>query len=1055
MNDISCKAAIFDLDGVITRTATVHFKAWKRMFEEFLKEHTGGEDFREFTYEKDYIPYVDGKPRYDGVDSFLRSRDIEIPYGSPDDPPDKKSVCGLGNRKNDLFRQTVSEDGVEVYESTVSLVHELRRHGVKTGVVSSSKNCTYILEQTGLIDLFETVVDGQVAKEHDLAGKPAPETFLFAARELGVKPGDSMMVEDALSGVESGRRGNFGLVVGVSRTGNVEEMYAHGADWVVDDLEQLTLEETERWFQIERRRDAWNLTYHGYAPEEERLREALTTVGNGYMGSRGAIETETITDDLHYPGTYIAGLFNRLPTDVHGKTIYNNDLVNCPNWLFFQMRIGDGPYFRIDELELLEYTHNLNMRNGVTSRRMRLKDGAGNITLVESNRIVSMDEPHLAALQVTITPQNYSETVTVRSGLDGRVYNYGVARYRELNQQHLDPVAAEDHGDHISLVTRTNHSEVTIFMRAHTAAFHGTQSVSAERTVVAEEGFIVEELTLHPGEKESVTLEKSVGIASSRDPDLTDPEQRVRAIATAGESFDTLLKNHEKHWHELWDRADVRIEGDRFAQRIVRLHIYHLLATASPHNSRNDVGMPARGLHGEAYRGHYFWDELFTLPFFNLNFHDITRSFLVYRYRRLDKARENARKIGAEGAMYPWQSADSGAEESQELHYNPRSGEWDPDLSRNQRHISIAIAYNIFSYVRASGDNEFLHSYGAEMILEIARFWASTAFHDSDDRYHTSGMMGPDEFHEKYPNAEEGGFRDNAYTNIAAAWLLHHAAETFHALPESVRERLSKRIALRPEEPEAWRHVARGLTVVWSKDGIISQFDGYMDLEELDWSHYRNTYANIRRMDRILKAEDDTPDRYKVAKQADALMPFFLFEPETVKQTLEMMGYPVEDIAKLLEKNYDYYQARTSHGSTLSYVVHAALLRYISGREREAWEWFLEALKSDVFDTQGGTTLEGIHCGVMGGTIEIIVRNFAGVRLRDNLIEVNPHLPPEWTTVQFSVTHQKRQFDFSITRDSISVQQKAAEGADLPDAYVQIGGHKHLLESDPLVLSYG
>ena len=212
---------------------------------------------------------------------------------------------------------------------------------------------------------------------------------------------------------------------------------------------------------------------------------------------------------------------------------------------------------------------------------------------------------------------------------------------------------------------------------------------------------------------------------------------------------------------------DIRISGDREAQRLVRLHMYHMMVAASPHHAGLDSGIPPRGLHGEAYRGHIFWDELYILPLYNLHFPEVVKSVLMYRYRRLDAARAYATEYGFEGAMFPWQSGSDGREETQIIHLNPLSGEWGDDYSSLQRHISLAIAYNVWNYYHATGDLDFMRQYGAEMLLDICKFWASKSkFDETDGRYHIDRVMGPDEFHEKLPGSEKGGLTDNAYSNI-------------------------------------------------------------------------------------------------------------------------------------------------------------------------------------------------------------------------------------------------------------------------------------------------
>jgi beta-phosphoglucomutase family hydrolase len=241
-------AVIFDMDGVITRTAVVHSHAWKRMFDEYLRfrETTHGEPFREFTHARDYLAFVDGRPRYRGVEAFLQSRGISLPFGVPEDAPRQETVCGLGNRKNEFFNQVLEEEGVGLYEATVGLIRELLARGVKVGVATSSKNCLPILEKAGLTRLFETRVDGVVSAQLNLKGKPEPDIFTTASDNLGVPYHRAIVVEDAVSGVQAGARGGFALVIGVARENNAPELKASGADVVVADLAELNADQMDR-----------------------------------------------------------------------------------------------------------------------------------------------------------------------------------------------------------------------------------------------------------------------------------------------------------------------------------------------------------------------------------------------------------------------------------------------------------------------------------------------------------------------------------------------------------------------------------------------------------------------------------------------------------------------------------------------------------------------------------------------------------------------------------------------------------------------------------------
>lgn len=243
-------AVIFDMDGVVTRTALVHARAWEKMFNEYLRsrERQFDEPFPQFTHEADYLPFVDGRPRYEGVSSFLKSRSISIPFGNPDDKPGKDTVCGLGNRKNELFNQTLEEEGVGVYDSTIAFVKELLRRGVRVGIATSSKNCALILKKAGIAGLFETCVDGVVAAALGLKGKPDPDIFTTACDSLGVRYDRAVVVEDAVSGVQAGSKGQFGLTLGVARQNNILELLLNGADIVVTDLSEISIEDIDRWF---------------------------------------------------------------------------------------------------------------------------------------------------------------------------------------------------------------------------------------------------------------------------------------------------------------------------------------------------------------------------------------------------------------------------------------------------------------------------------------------------------------------------------------------------------------------------------------------------------------------------------------------------------------------------------------------------------------------------------------------------------------------------------------------------------------------------------------
>lgn len=1017
------KGAIFDLDGVITGTAKVHSLAWESMFNGYLKEwaEQNSEPYVPFDPEEDYLKYVDGKPRMEGVKSFLASRDIELPFGELDDIPEKETVCGLGNRKNSLFTEILVKEGPEVYTTSVELIEKLIEAGIRIGIASSSRNCRLILELAGLEHLFETRVDGEVSIELGLKGKPNPDIFVTAASNLGLEPHECVVVEDAISGVQAGARGNFGLVLGIAREIEGGKLRQEGADIVVRDLGEITIEEIETWFTEGLEREGWNLTYNEFVPKEEKLRETLTAIGNGYLGIRGAWEGSSASAH-HYPGTYIAGIFNRLPSEVHGQTIQNNDFVNTTNWLPVMFRIGGGEIIDPFEQELLSYRQNLDFRNGVMERELVFRDNLGRITRLTSRRFASMDNPHLCALRFVFRPVNYSAEVEFITAIDATVENKGVARYSELASNHLEQRSSSHEGGTMTMEVQTNVSHYRLATATRTAVMRHGKEVEVARTIESRERYIGESFRMALTPDNSCTIEKIAAIHTSLDQGAGDVSEAARKSLSGPCTFDALYAAHQAAWEKIWEQCDITVRGDRFSQKVLRLHAYHLVCTASPHNPKIDAGMPARGLNGESYRGHIFWDELYILPFFNQNFPEIAKALLMFRYNRLEEARQYALDNGYKGAMFPWQTADDGLEDTQTIHFNPKSGNWDPDHSRRQRHVSIAVFYNTWRYVYNTGDTAFLNEYGAELLFEIARFWSSIAVCAPESgKYHIEGVMGPDEFHEALPGSGKEGLRDNGYTNIMTVWLLQKALETREQMEPAALQKLTAKIGLEEEEVERWRTIAKQLNIPIDQKGIIEQFEGYMGLQELDWEHYRTKYGNIHRMDRILRAEGDSPDNYKVAKQADVLMTFYNLDPAEVVRIIEETGHESPDAATLVRQNYAYYEPRTSHGSTLSKVVHCVISSYLEGGRETAWSWFSEALRSDINDTQGGTTQEGIHCGVMAGTIDVVTRYFAGISFQAERLNVCPNMPEAWKGLAMKVRFRTNNYLVAIDRGKVAV----------------------------------
>jgi trehalose-phosphatase len=1259
-------AVIFDMDGVVTDTASIHAKAWRSMFDDFLagRPEREGENHALFT-EDDYRHFVDGKPRHDGVADFLASRGITLDRGDSTDAPTRDTVCGLGNRKQEIFRRLITH-GVPKFDSTVALIRRLQDAGLGTGLYSASRNCEHVLDAADIGDLFLVRVDGVIAAELGLPGKPDPAVLLETARRLQVHPDRCVIVEDAEAGVTAGRNGGFGFVLGVDRTGQDGRLTEHGADAVVTDLADVTVRSGDRrlstlpdalrcrpqlktaltfrralvlldfdgtlspisddpasarplpgvvealttlaercdvavlsgrdladvrarvgidgiWYAgshglelcgpdgtrhendsaapttaelervatdvrdrlktidgviVEHKRFAvavhyrnvhpkevggvlstvheiarsaglrvtpgrkvieiqpdidwdkaktvawilelidgaeaallpiyvgdnvtdedgfdavrydgigiavasigegdrstaaqfvvngleavltlierladdvsaedteptgpWSMTFEGYDPDTERLREALCAVGNGYTVARGCAP-ESQADDAHYPGTYVAGLYNRLSDEISGQKVENESVVNLPNWLPLTFRINGGPWFDIDHAEVLSYRQWLDLRRATLHRRFRIRDTAARTTTVTQSRFVSMHDCHAMGLQMTVEAENWSGTIEFRSLINGTVQNTNVERYRDLSSIHLTvPEARSLTKDSVLLTTETNQSHNPVAVAARTTVWSGETPCPADYLVIDEDGQIGHQITAGITAGQAIAVEKIATIFTGRDHAISEPaEEAVRFLHHLGR-YQDLHRDHAVAWAQLWERFDVELDENPDTLRVIRLHTLHLLQTVSPHSTDLDVGVPARGLHGEAYRGHVFWDALFVAPVLNLRQPGVSRALLDYRYRRLPEARRAARDAGFAGAMFPWQSGSSGREESQRLHLNPRSGRWNPDPSYRAHHVSIAIAYNIWQLYQVTGDVGYLIDSGGEMLLDIARFWVSLArFDDAQDRFVIRGVIGPDEFHSGYPGRVYDGIDNNAYTNVMAVWVIARALEALELMPLRDRLTLLEALDIGTADLANWDEVSRRMFVPFH-DGVISQFEGYEHLAELDWDAYRQRYGNIQRLDRILEAEDDDVNNYKASKQADVLMLLYLLSADELRELFTRLGYRFSP--EQIPRTIEYYLARTSQGSTLSAVVHAWVLAR-SNRGR-ALEYFQQVLDSDVADIQGGTTPEGIHIAAMAGSIDLLQRCSTGLETRADRLVIGPLWPEKFGGFAFPIEYR-------------------------------------------------
>lgn len=764
--------------------------------------------------------------------------------------------------------------------------------------------------------------------------------------------------------------------------------------------------------------DEWSLSTSTFDPERVGHFETLFALGNGVWVCRGAA-MEACQVAPHYPGTYRGGFYDRRIDWVLGNRLEHEDLVNLPNWLFLVWRTPGEAWFERSSAHLLEYEQRLDLHNGVLSTRLRYRDSNGNTTLVTERRLVHMGSPHLAASEVTFEAEDWSGQLEVRSGIDGRVQNANVEEYEGTAGEYLEEmttVHANRETISLNAKTRGNRRGVAIAVRTR-GLVDGAEPTNLGR----ESRLIFVDGTIHVAPGERAVVEKCVALFTTLDRAIDEPVEAARRELEHAPDFGELLRSHQQHWHRLWQRFDVAVLGYARLTGVLRFHLFQLLQTISEHSANLDAGIPGRGWHGEGYRGHIFWDELFVFPLIVTRVPELARSLLLYRYHRLPEARRAAAVAGYQGAMFPWRSATDGREVTDPWRKNPKSGRWIPDHSCLQRHIGAAVCLNVWRYFEVTADQEFLERFGAELILDTARFWSSIARWDAGrDRYVIEGVVGPDEFHEAYPESVRPGINNNAYTNLMAVWNIERALDVLSLLSAESCAHLRNTLAITDAVLDKWRHITERMYVPY-EDGIIWQFEGFRNLKPFEWELYRARYGDIHRLDDILEAEGDQVSRYQATKQADVLMLFYLLPVGEVARLITRLGYRLE--GDLLHDNLDYYLGRTSHGSTLSRVVHAAVLA--RSERGNSWPLLQEALGSDLEDIQGGTTKAGLHLGAMAGTVDIFHRCYLGMEFRSGELWLDPLLPEELQGIELRVRVRQVWIHVILKRPRLTLRVQA------------------------------
>ena len=712
----------------------------------------------------------------------------------------------------------------------------------------------------------------------------------------------------------------------------------------------------------------WIITESEFDPARLHHQETVFTLGNGYLGTRGAFEEG-------YPGawpaTFIHGVYDDVP-------IVYTELANCPDWLPLFVTVT-GERFRLDRGQVLRYQRQLDLRRGVLRRQVRWRSPAGHTVDLRFERFASLVDPHALAIHCQITPLDFEGRIQVQSGLNSYSDNQGVMHWEWLDQGGVN--------DAIWLHVRTRHSATELGMAARLTV-DGASAVQME--TIGCQGYPDVKMTCQAQRGQAITLEKIVTVFTSRETGA--PAQAAQEKLAVLPGYVALRTAHAVAWDEVWQASDVVIEGDDIAQRAVRYNLFQVLIAAPRHDDR--VSIPAKTLSGFGYRGHVFWDtDIFIVPFLTFTQPGLARNLLTYRYHTLPGAHRKAREAGYEGAMFAWESAATGDEVTPRWVPGPQF----PDLIRIwcgdiELHITADVAYAIWNYWQATGDDDWMSEYGAEIILDTAVFWGSRVEENIERGcYEISDVIGPDEYHEHVDN--------NAFTNRMVQWHLETGLQVLAWLRRQDPNRafvLERKFDLNPVRLKRWADIIGCMRVLHDPEsGLIEQFEGFFDLQDMNLADYE---PRTRSMQTLLGIE--RTNQSQVLKQADVLMLLYLLRDHYDRRTLQV--------------NWNYYDPRTdyAYGSSLGPAIHAILACEL-GKPEEAYEHFMHAALVDLEDLRGNTR-DGIHAASTGGLWQAVVFGFGGVRLTSDGPVAASRLPSHWTRLKFRLQHRGQWHDFDL-----------------------------------------
>jgi alpha,alpha-trehalose phosphorylase len=721
--------------------------------------------------------------------------------------------------------------------------------------------------------------------------------------------------------------------------------------------------------------DPWQIIEERLQPEHNKRSETIFALGNGFIGMRGTYE-----EGFNNPagqsvnGTYLNGFYEsetiRYPEIAYGFAENSQTMLNVSNGKIIRLTV-EGEPFDLFSGAVLEYRRALDMQRGLLERVIGWRSPAGRELRLEITRLVSFTRKHLAAIRYRVTPLNFSGAIELTSVLDGDVTNVPASKDPRvgsgLHGRVLEVAAIKAEGEYAVIQQGTQHSGLSLACgighRLSAASIYSVQTAQGELAAQ-----ITYQVEAQAGE--TVTLDKFIAYVTTQDYPVAALVQEAEAVVGAAREggFDALQAEQAAYLQNFWNHADIEIEGDPALQQGLRFNMFHLLQSAGRDGKTN---IAAKGVTGEGYEGHYFWDtEMYVVPFFLHIDPTIVRKLLEYRYSILDHARARARQMGHErGALFPWRTI-NGDECSA---YFP--------AGTAQYHINADVAFAVKRYVEASGDEGFLLAGGAEILFETARLWASLGAYvpAKGDQFCINAVTGPDEYTAIVNN--------NLFTNMMAQENLWYAAQVAGWMNQNYPQEslaLRSRLKLEADEVAGWQAAADRMYIPFDQSsGLYLQDDSFFDKAPWDFENTPDDHYPL-----LLHYHPLVIYRHQVCKQADLVLALFLLGSR----------FTAED----KRKNYDFYEQVTTHDSSLSSCIFSIVANEI-GYHEQAYAYFVSTSRMDLDDYHRNVG-DGVHIANMAGTWMGVVNGFAGLRVYDGVIHLHPTLPAQWGGYSFKLT---------------------------------------------------